>query len=256
MRTQASRYGAQIRHDTVTALSRTADGMFTASFAADSLKARTILLAAGVVENKPPLSHFADAVKRGLIRTCPICDGFEATAKRVAVIGSGEHAASEALFLRTYTADVSLLLMANDPASLSERTLDQLRAAAIPVTHVVGGSAQAGAEDFTEICVEDGATHRFDLVYTAFGTTAQSMLATGLGARVDTAGRLMVTEHQQTSIPGLYAAGDVVRGLNQISVADGEAAIAATAIHNHLPRVFAHAPTVANKTRARIAAVV
>jgi thioredoxin reductase (NADPH) len=49
----------------------------------------------------------------------------------------------------------------------------------------------------------------------------------------------LVNEHQLTSVEGLYAAGDVVRGLNQISVADGEAAIAATAIHNALPKAFA-----------------
>ena len=49
----------------------------------------------------------------------------------------------------------------------------------------------------------------------------------------------MTGEHQETSVDGLYAAGDVVRGLNQISVAEGAAAIAATAIHNRLPRNLA-----------------
>ena len=47
-------------------------------------------------------------------------------------------------------------------------------------------------------------------------------------------GQLRVDEHGQTSVPGLYAAGDVVVGLNQINVAAGEAAIAETAIHNRL----------------------
>jgi thioredoxin reductase (NADPH) len=54
---------------------------------------------------------------------------------------------------------------------------------------------------------------------------------------MDAAGRLFVSEHQETSVRGLYAAGDLVRGLNQISVATGEAAIAATAVHNALPMV-------------------
>ena len=60
-----------------------------------------------------------------------------------------------------------------------------------------------------------------------------------LGARFDDGGRLYVDDHQQTSVPGLYAAGDLVRGLNQISTAQGEAAIAATAIHNQLRTVTA-----------------
>jgi thioredoxin reductase (NADPH) len=60
-------------------------------------------------------------------------------------------------------------------------------------------------------------------------------LAIKAGAKLDEAtGRLVVGDHQETSVEGLYAAGDVVRGLNQISVAQGEGAIAATHIHNRL----------------------
>ena len=55
-----------------------------------------------------------------------------------------------------------------------------------------------------------------------------------LGAGTASDGCLTVTDHQETSVPGLFAAGDLVRGLNQISTAEGEAAIAATAIHNRL----------------------
>ena len=65
-----------------------------------------------------------------------------------------------------------------------------------------------------------------------FQTNAE--LARGLGARLADDGRLEVDLHQATSVPGLYAAGDVVRGLNQIAVATAEAAVAATAIHNAL----------------------
>jgi thioredoxin reductase (NADPH) len=56
---------------------------------------------------------------------------------------------------------------------------------------------------------------------------------------MDVSNRLFVNEHQETSVDGLFGAGDLVRGLNQISVAEGEAATAATAVHNHLPKVFA-----------------
>lgn len=70
------------------------------------------------------------------------------------------------------------------------------------------------------------------------GSRGSHTLAKGLQARLDETGRLVVSEHQETSISGLYAAGDLVRGLNQISVASGEAVIAATAIHNRLPKAF------------------
>lgn len=239
MRSQARCFGAVLKHGTIDTLSRSDDGLFIATLADTSLTARTILLASGVVENKPPLSHLADAVKRGLIRTCPICDGYDAIDKCIAVLGDGEHAAAEALFLRTYSSKVSLLLPATDAAALSERTRVALRSASIALSHIVVRSVGVDQEGVTVLSVEDGEQHRFDVVYSAFGTAPQGALAASVGAQMDEAGRLFATKHQETSVPGLYAAGDLVRGLNQISVAAGEAAIAATAIHNSLPHTFA-----------------
>ena len=83
--------------------------------------------------------------------------------------------------------------------------------------------------------MEDGTQHAFDTVYSARGTRVRSDLATGLGADADEDGALRVDPHQQTSISGLYAAGDVVSGLSQVSVASGQAAIAATHINRSLP---------------------
>jgi len=239
MRFQAQLYGASLREGAVDALRRTDSGQFAATVDGVDLSASTVLLATGVIENKPPLPHLADAVKRGLIRTCPICDGYEAIGKRVAVLGAGDHAAAEALFLRTYSDEVTLLLPARGAAALSADIRRSLESAAIASTHVTIGAVRLDDRGVVALEVEDGKIHRFDLVYSAFGTTSQSQLANALQARSDPAGRLFVNEHQETSVKGLYAAGDVVRGLNQISVANGEAAIAATAIHKALPRAFA-----------------
>ncbi len=87
--------------------------------------------------------------------------------------------------------------------------------------------------------MRSGVEHRFDVLYTALGLRARSGLATALGAEHDGDGALVVDDHQRTSVPGLYAAGDVVRGLGQVSVATGQAAIAATAINNSLERLRA-----------------
>ena len=239
LRAQARLYGAGIETGVIDTLLRDDDGVFTAKSGTSILTVRSVILATGVIENKPPVAHVADAVKRGLIRTCPICDGYESIGKRIAVLGNGEHAAGEALFLRTYTDKLSLLLMETETSELSQGTQRALQAARIGVTHVVIGSISLGDDGVTVLGVEDGQSHRFDAIYSAFGTTSQTMLATALGARMDGSNRLFVDEHQATSVDGLFAAGDLVRGLNQISVAEGEAAIAATAIHNRLPKVFA-----------------
>jgi thioredoxin reductase (NADPH) len=74
----------------------------------------------------------------------------------------------------------------------------------------------------------------FDVVYLALGCSAQHDLALALNAKCDEKGALIVNAHQESSVPRLYAAGDVVRGLNQVIVAAAESAIAATDIHNKL----------------------
>ena len=84
----------------------------------------------------------------------------------------------------------------------------------------------------------DDDSHEFDVVYPMLGEVARSDLAQSLGAKTGNCGELTVDQQQATTVPGLYAVGDVVAGLNQISVAAGQAAVAATHIHNELPRLF------------------
>lgn len=239
MRVQARLYGAHLQKGEVEAVTPVEGGGFTARINGADLVASTVLLTTGVIENKPPLPHLADAVKSGLIRTCPICDGYEAIGKRIAVLGVSEHAAAEALFLRTYSDQITLLLPVSGGNALSEQTRQALAEAAVLVTHVTVGAVPLDESGVVALEVEDRKLHHFDIVYSAFGTTSQSQLVKALPARADPSSRLFVNEHQQTSIDGFYAAGDVVRGLNQICVANAEAAIAATAIHNHLQRTFA-----------------
>jgi thioredoxin reductase (NADPH) len=88
------------------------------------------------------------------------------------------------------------------------------------------------------VIVADGGRHDLDVLYPALGCNVRSELATQLGALCSDEGNLQVDGHQQTTVPGLYAAGDVVTDLHQLSVATGHAAVAATAIHNKLPRNF------------------
>jgi thioredoxin reductase (NADPH) len=80
----------------------------------------------------------------------------------------------------------------------------------------------------------NGERYCFDIFYSSLGSRMSSELALELGAEVDEEGALLVDGHKCTSVPGLYAVGDVVNSLKQISVATGDAAICATAVHNSL----------------------
>jgi thioredoxin reductase (NADPH) len=232
MRRQAELYGAQISAGYVSDLKvlKTGFGLATAE---GSLRAAKVVLATGVIDNEPDVSGVEEAVLRGLIRVCPICDGYEVIGKTVGVIGADAHGAREALFLTTYSDDVWLIHTGpRDALPQAERR--RLKAAGVrlietPIERVVLDRRRIAA-----LCFGPGEPQRFDVLYAGLGITPRAGLAVDAGARLDAEGRLIVSQHQETSIPGLYAAGDVVRGLNQISTAEGEGAIAATDIHNSL----------------------
>ena len=149
------------------------------------------------------------------------------------VIGAGEKGAREALFLRLYT-DRLTLIHVGEPKTLPDKERRALAEAGIDVVETPIGNVVVEEDRIAALDFGEGRLCRFDTLYSALGSTPRSGLAEKLGAGADPAGCLQVSEHQETAVPGLYAAGDLVRGLNQISVAQGEAAIAATDIHNRL----------------------
>jgi thioredoxin reductase (NADPH) len=227
LRAQAGRYGAQIRPGEVVSIERMDDG-FELDLGTERLRALYVLLATGVRDRLPPLEGTAEALLRSVIRVCPICDAFEAIGKRIAVISDNDKGAREAEFLTTYSNHVTLIAMTDVGASSRQR----LEAASIKI--VKGSwSALEVSGDALHLHSASGSM-TFDVAYSALGCTPQDDLAAELGAARDSSNALTVDEHQQTSVPSLYAAGDVVRGLNQIAVAAAEGAIAATDIHNRL----------------------
>jgi thioredoxin reductase (NADPH) len=137
------------------------------------------------------------------------------------------------MFIRGYTADLTMLTLGKVPQFTdTERKL--LNEASIQLEEHAIVAVEMSGQRITELQTADGRRLGFDALYSALGTTVRSELATQAGAQCDDKGDLIVNKAMQTSVPGLYAAGDVVRGLSQICVATGHAAIAATAIHHHL----------------------
>ncbi|WP_084579874.1 NAD(P)/FAD-dependent oxidoreductase [Sphingomonas azotifigens] len=231
MRAQAEKYGTVREAAKVTGL-RVQDGGFAAWIGNREVRARSVLLATGVVNHRPPMPdalHDA-ALARGQIRYCPVCDGYEVTDRRVAVYGTGEHGAREALFVRSFTKDVTLI--APDRHTLPAEQLAALDAAGIAC---INGPATGWALEDGRIALSTAAGRlAFDSLYPALGSHIRSELAVEAGARADSSGCLEVDDHQRTSLPGLFAAGDVAKGLDQISHAMGEAGVAATTIRNML----------------------
>lgn len=238
MRDQARRYGTPMRAATVTRLWQEPVGFVAELDEHDGQKekhqvsARTVLMTTGLVDIHPPVPNLEDAIQRGLVRYCPICDGFEAIGRKLAVLGSGQGGIKEAMFVRTYSEDVTMLALAPG-IDLTDADLERLADAGVKaIEEPVSGMIVQGAG--IAVCLPNGQEHRFDMLYSALGATPRSGLARALGAKADEKGMLVADQHLRTSVPGLWAAGDIVSSLDQISVAFGQAATAATDIHNDL----------------------
>jgi len=234
LRAQAGEYGVDIRDGCIARLQRDDDG-FTAT-AADGARwrARTVILASGIVDVMPAMPGLEAAIEEHVVRLCAVCDGYEASDERIAVYAPIDVAIGHALFLRTFSSRVSAVR--SQPGGPAPELAVAAQAAGVALLPPSVSLHHDG-----ECCVftfDDGSVRRFDTVYPVLGCAAQSQLATALGARSDDNGELIVDARQQTSVDGLYAIGDVVSALNQISVGVGHAAVAASDIHNRLPRNF------------------
>ena len=235
LRSQAERYGADIRRGRVEDLVPEEAGFRARLEDGGEIAARKVLLATGVIDNEPRLPAFKDAVRRALVRICPICDGYEVRGQAIGVIGGSEKGAREALFLTAYSDQVTLIHV-GVPETLPEQERAALRQAGVQLIETPIDEVRLKGDRIEALCFA-GELRSFDTVYSALGTTPRGRLAEALGAAVDVGGCLKVNAHQETSVAGLYAAGDLVRGLNQITVAEAEAAIAAVDIHNQLTRL-------------------
>ncbi|KRD39872.1 hypothetical protein ASE35_06015 [Lysobacter sp. Root916] len=231
MRTQALEAGVRIEPVVVDALLREGEG-FRAVAGGRSWRARAVVLATGVRDVLPDVDWAEQAISCGAIRLCAICDAFEATDLRIGVYGPREAVASHARFLRGYTS--RLVLMPIDRA-FDDRFPPPYREETVLVL------PPGGELMFDGTCcryrASDGSETVLDTVYPFLGTQEAHPLVASAGAWPDEPGETVVDANQMTRVAGLYAIGDMVSGLNQISVAVGQAAIAATHLHQQLPIV-------------------
>ena len=233
-RTHAVEHGVAMVEAEVDGLAREGE-LLVVTAGAQSWRARCVILATGIVDRLPDVEDAEAAIACGALRLCAICDAYEARDESIAVLADPSTALAHARFLRTFSRHVHALVAGEDDWSPElVREAAQCDITLHPRPHRI-----ACGPDGCRAWFSDGGEQRFDTLYPVLGAQPQSGLATALGAQVDDNGELVVDRQMRTSVPGLYAAGDVVSAINQISVAVGHAAIAATSAHRALPAHWA-----------------
>lgn len=234
MMRHAAEFGARIEEAEVMGIERTAQGFRLNADDGRIWESRAVILATGIFLNQvdlPQEAHEA-AIRAGVLRYCPICDGYEHSENKIGVIGCDSDGAAEALFLRQFSSDVTLMPLRH--AELSPQQAREMADAGI----VVKFGALVGLDphdDHMKVRLEgDSAPLAFDVIYPALGCRPRVDLARQLGLSLESEGCVSSDAIKDSGVPGLFAAGDVVSGLDQLSVAMGQGAMAATNAHNWL----------------------
>ena len=197
------------------------------------LTVRRLLLAIGIRDIWPEIPGLDHAFGSNA-HVCPDCDGYDARGKKVVVIGHGRRAVGMALNLSTWTDDI-IICTNGRPAELDEpEYCEKLDALNIPV--LTDSITQVCCENGRIFCLklDDGKQLDTDKVFFTIAQYPADDLGAQLGCDRDDEGHLLVDAHGNTSVPHVYAAGDITPGPQLAIAAAAEGAAAALSIHTSL----------------------
>lgn len=221
---QATRLGVEILSEEVTGLVWMEN--YIVHTANQEFTAKSLVIASGMPRRKATVKGLSEFEGRG-VSYCATCDGFFYRGKTVAVIGNGEYAFKEASELKPFAAKITLLTNGRpyEADKEDEKISIDLRA----ITSVSGDEIKVRAVELA-----DGTQLEVDGVFVAEGTASAVDLALKLGLDNDGKVILVNSRSQDTSLPGVFAAGDCTGGLLQIAVAVGDGARAGISAANYV----------------------
>ena len=242
MKEQVKKYGAKIREITeVKALTRDGEkGDFLLETRRGLYKAKAVIIATGGGHRHLGVPGEDEYTGQG-VSFCATCDGPLFHDKTVAVVGGGNTAVTEALYLAEVTGKVYLI-----------HRRDELRAEKAVQDYVLNSEVEIlwdtvvkeirGEDQVKELLLENVKTGEetvlpVDGAFIALGSNPESLLAKSIGVETNERGEILVDAKQATNIPGIYAAGDVVESMKQIAVAVGHGAIAADSAYSYVREI-------------------
>lgn len=236
---QAERFGAHIEFGDVSAI-RDEDGVKVVTVDGTDVRAHTVLIATGSDYNKLGIPGEAEYYGRG-VHYCATCDGAFYRDKRLVVVGGGNSAVQEALFLTRYTTHIDLLVRSTIKASeVLQRDLEEQVAAGKITVHLGTIPTEIVTTEGRVTCVaalKDGEPTEFltDGIFVFVGLKPNTQFLVDTGVELDEQGLIKTNQHLETSMPGVFASGDVRSGATmQIASAVGEGATAALSIREYL----------------------
>lgn len=236
---QAERFGAQIEYGEVESIREDA-GIKTLVVDGADVRAKTVLIATGSDYNKLGIPGESEYYGRG-VHYCATCDGAFYREKRLVVVGGGNSAVQEAIFLTRFTTHIDLLVRSTVKASdVLRQELQKFVDQGKITVHLATTPNEIVVTDgkFDKVtATKNGESTEFvtDGVFIFVGLKPNTQFLKGSGIELDDQGLIKTDQHLETSMRGVFASGDVRSGATmQIASAVGEGATAALAIREHL----------------------
>ncbi|RFU66350.1 NAD(P)/FAD-dependent oxidoreductase [Peribacillus saganii] len=234
-REHASQYNISFTEDFAVSLQRDGDSFAVQTEKQKTYSAKTILLATGIKDNIPPIKNLKPCLGH-TVYLCPDCDGYEIKNKRTIVLGSGNSGAGMAIGLDYWTKD--LIFLNHDSAPIDTALLEKLKQNNIEC--IDGAIQEVIAEDgssFKGVILENGRTVEGDRGFISFGgNSVNTDLAKQISVEIDNDNKHVVVNPRtkETSVSGVWAAGDMTVHSEQAAIAMGDGLQAAIWIHKTL----------------------
>jgi thioredoxin reductase len=222
-----------LRSDLVTAIARSGSGFSVTCEGGSSFRARKVLLTTGLIDDVPKLEGIECLYGRS-VHHCPYCDGFEHRDQPLAVYGSGDKGAGLAIMMKQWSSDI--VLFTDAQATVSADMAERLKQQSIEICSEQISRLE-GTEDgvLKSIRLKSGRVIERSAMFFSTGSRQRSHLSELLGcARDDDGGVVTHPVTEESSVPGVYVAGDASRDVLLVAVAIGEGAKAGVAINRSL----------------------
>lgn len=231
-RRQAEGFGAKFLEEDITGIEAGGGAFLIATESGEKIRARSVIFALGIKRNRLNVKGEKELYGKG-VSYCVECDANFFRGKRVCVTGNGSAAASGAVLLTAYAAEVTLVA---EKLAANERLLQQLAASGVKVLEGRKVAEIAGSPKVSAVKLSDGAELAVDGVFIELGAKGAMELAAGLGAELDgdSFQFIKTDKGQRTSVPGVYAAGDICGAPFQLAKAIGEGCVAGLNAADHV----------------------
>ena len=241
---QAEKFGAEIAYERVESLVRLEDGEFEVTSTERTVRARAVIVTAGADYNKLGIPGELELTGRG-VSYCGTCDAAFFVGQRVLVVGGGDAAMDEGLFLTRYAESVEVVHRRDE---LRASAILQERAFANPkmsftwdtVVEAIEGDGKVERARLRRLKTGEASTREVDGVFVFIGQVPNNHLLKGL-VELDAGGHALVDLQMRTAMPGLFVAGDLrTQAARQLISAAGDGATAAIAAEHYLTELDSH----------------